>query len=140
MKSIKNSNKWEFSRAPGFTLLEVMVAIAVLAVVLVAVLRMQGQTIAMNEVFRFYTLAPQLAMDKMAEVELSPESFQTGGSGDFGEDLSGYQWKAEVEEVVLTTDADREMHLQQVDITVAYMDDEFVYTAREYLPAPEAGL
>jgi len=51
----------------GFTLLEVMVALAVMSIVLVSVYRMHSQSLTMNTAARFYTLAPMLAQGKMAE-------------------------------------------------------------------------
>lgn len=119
----------------GFTLLEVMVALAIIAIVLVSVLRMQGQTISMNEAFRFYTIAPQLATSKMAEFRRDPEAMELDNSGDFGEAYSGYNWQATVEEIVVETEEDREMKLKQVNITVTYLEDEYSYAIREYMAA-----
>ncbi len=135
-------NMWNFNRleknigaAAGFTLLEVMVALAIIAIVLVSVLRMQGQTISMNAAFRFYTIAPELAMSKMTEIRLDPDAADLAASGGFGDAFSDYQWKVATEELNLVTDEDREMTLQRVDVTVTYMEDEYAYTVREYLPA-----
>ena len=48
-----------FSRTlSGFTLLEVMIALAVMSIVLVSVYRMHSQSLTMNTAARFYTLAP----------------------------------------------------------------------------------
>lgn len=130
----------EASKREGFTLLEVAVAIAILSIVLVAVLRMQGQTIGMNEAFRFYTLAPQLAAAKMNEMRLDPGGYSSMERGDFGEDLDGFSWEAGLEDVTLTTDQDREMIFKRVDISVHYMENEFTYTARQYIQAPTEDL
>ena len=54
--------------ASGFTLLEVMVAMAIMAIVLVSVYRMHSQTLTMNSASRFYTLAPLLAQSKLAQL------------------------------------------------------------------------
>ncbi len=124
--------------AAGFTLLEVMVALAIIAIVLVSVLRMQGQTISMHEAFRFYTIAPELAMSKMADIRLDPDAAELAASGDFGEEFSGYKWKVATEELNLLTDEDREMTLQRVDVTVTYMEDAYAYTVREYIPAEDS--
>ena len=123
----------ELLRAKGFTLLEVMIALAVIAIVLVSVLRMQGQTIAMNETFRFYTLAPQLAAKKMADLRMDREEGDFRRSGEFGKQFRGYTWQAKGREVTLTTEQDREMQLRQVEVTISYMEGEQVYTTREYM-------
>src|SRR6056297_8680 len=131
----KNTSNFNALNA-GFTLLEVMVALAIIAIVLVSVLRMQGQTISMNEAFRFYTIAPELAMSKMADIRQDPESAEFGGSGDFGKELARYSWQASVEDVTIETDAAREMNFKRVDVTVTYLEDEYAYTIREYMRAP----
>ena len=128
------------SRSRGFTLLEVMVALAIIAIVLVSVLRMQGQTISMNEAFRFYTIAPELATAKMADIRQDPESAELNSSGDFDEGFAGYSWQAAVEEVVIETEEDREMKLNRVDVTVSYMDEAYTYVIREYMSAESNAL
>mgnify|MGYP006295988277 FL=1 len=135
MKTMWHSEHLLPDRSRGFTLLEVMVALAIIAIVLVSVLRMQGQTISMNEAFRFYTVAPELATAKMADIRQDPESAELNSSGDFDEDFSGYSWQAAVEEVVIETEEDREMKLNRVDVTVSYMDEAYTYGIREYMPA-----
>ena len=140
MKTMWPSESLLPSRFRGFTLLEVMVALAIIAIVLVSVLRMQGQTISMNEAFRFYTIAPELATAKMADIRQDPESAELNGSGDFDEGFAGYSWQAAVEEVVIETEEDREMKLNRVDVTVSYMDEAYTYVIREYMPAESNAL
>lgn len=135
MKTMSNFKRLLTKFSNGFTLLEVMVALAIIAIVLVSVLRMQGQTISMNESFRFYTVAPQLATAKMTEIRQDPESAELNSSGNFDEDFSGYSWQAAVEEVVIETEEDREMVLNRVDVTISYMDDAHSYSIREYMSA-----
>ena len=119
-------------RASGFTLLEVMVAVAVMSIVLVSVYRMHSQSLTMNTAARFYTQAPLLAQNKMAAIE----TLSTGGfsedSGDFGEQFPGYSWKVSEKDVaseVLGTVAE---DLKQIDVTVSYNDDQFSYSLRTY--------
>ncbi|NIW00139.1 prepilin-type N-terminal cleavage/methylation domain-containing protein, partial [Candidatus Saccharibacteria bacterium] len=83
----------------GFTLLEVMVAMAVLSIVLVSVYRMHSQTLTMNTAARFYTQAPLLAQKKMAEVTTTSSGIFASDSGDFGEDFPGYSWQVSANEV-----------------------------------------
>ena len=122
-----------FSRtAFGFTLLEVMVALAVMSIVLVSVYRMHSQSLTMNSAARFYTLAPLLAQNKMAELEtLSSDGFPDD-SGDFGEQYPGYSWRTSLTEVsseVLVEVAD---DLKRIDITVSYNNNQFSHSLRTY--------
>jgi general secretion pathway protein I len=82
----------------GFTLLEVLISIAILAVVLTAVLRLEKQSIDMGAIQKDVVIAGLLAQNKMAEIEL--EGFPVVGEseGDFGEDYLEYVWKSETEE------------------------------------------
>lgn len=93
----------------GFTLLEVMVAMAIISIVLTAVYKMHGQTLMMSETARFYTLAPMLAQSKMAEFDIKPTKDQDSDSGDFGYDYPGYRWEIAVEDtkIPITSSADR---------------------------------
>ena len=120
------------NRASGFTLLEVMVALAVMSIVLVSVYRMHSQSLIMNTAARFYTQAPLLAQSKMAAFEtLSARGFPED-SGDFGEQFPGYSWKVSEKDVtseVLGTVAE---DLKQIDVTVSYNDDQFSYSLRTY--------
>ncbi|MBW2583428.1 MAG: prepilin-type N-terminal cleavage/methylation domain-containing protein, partial [Deltaproteobacteria bacterium] len=67
-------------RATGFTLLEVMVAMAIMAIVLVSVYRMHAQTLAMNTANRFYTQAPMLAQGKLAQLATGSSEIIAGDS------------------------------------------------------------
>ena len=53
----------------GFTLLEVMAALAIIAIVLVSVYKLHAQTISMNQAARFYVTASLLAQSKISEFE-----------------------------------------------------------------------
>ncbi|MCX5851767.1 MAG: type II secretion system minor pseudopilin GspI [Deltaproteobacteria bacterium] len=84
------------SRAPGFTLLEVMIAMAMLAITLVTAFQSQSQSISMASESRFETTAPLLAQSKMAEIEAMKMSDVNAGEGDFGEKFPDYTWRVEV--------------------------------------------
>ena len=65
----------------GFTLLEIMVAISIIAIVLIAVFKMHYQTINLNLATRFYSTAPLLAQNKIAELEATSLNDQMAESG-----------------------------------------------------------
>lgn len=77
----------------GFTLLEVMVAMAILAISLVAVYRLQSQSISLAVESRFKTSAALLAQSKMAEIEAVPLLNNRTEDGDFGPDYPQYSWR-----------------------------------------------
>ena len=116
----------------GFTLLEVMVALAVMSIVLVSVYRMHSQSLAMNTAARFYTQAPMLAQSKMVEIEALSSSAFPEDSGDFGEEFPGYGWKASIADVTSEILGEVAEDLKQVDITVSLNENQFVYNLRTY--------
>ena len=77
----------------GFTLLEVMVAMAIIAIALTAVFGSQSQSLTLASEAKFSTTAAFLAQSKMAEIEAQKPEDLTSDSGDFGEDFPGYLWE-----------------------------------------------
>jgi len=116
----------------GFTLLEVMVAMAIMAIVLVSVYRMHSQTLTMNIAARFYTQAPLLAQSKLAQLETTSPEFAGGDSGDFGENFPGYSWRVSTEEISSETLGEMAGGLKRIDIQVSFNSDEYVYDFRTY--------
>jgi len=117
-------------RATGFTLLEVMVAMAIMAIVLVSVYRMHAQTLAMNTANRFYTQAPMLAQGKLAQLATGSSEIIAGDSGDLGEKFPGYSWSVAVEEVSSEALDEVADDLKRIDLTVSY--NEYAYSVRTY--------
>jgi general secretion pathway protein I len=88
----------QISKKNGFTLLEVMIAMAILAITLVVVFQSQSQSISMAGSARFETTAALLAQSKMAEIEAANPENVVSDSGDFGDDFPDYSWKVDVTE------------------------------------------
>ena len=84
------------NKANGFTLIEVLLAMALLAIGLVAVYQSQSQSISMSTDSRFMTTAALLAQSKMVEVEAGSTLVNHSEDGDFGSDYSQYTWHLEV--------------------------------------------
>jgi general secretion pathway protein I len=80
----------------GFTLLEVMIAMAILAITLVAVYQSQSQSISMAGGSRFLTTASLLAQSRMVEIDAADPRGIAAGNGDFGEDFPDYRWQVEI--------------------------------------------
>ena len=116
----------------GFTLLEVMVALAIMSIVLVSVYRMHSQSLSMSAAARFYTVAPMLAQSKLAELDTFSSSTFPDNAGDFGDKFKGYTWKSS--EAGVTSDVLGEVaeELKRIEVTVSYNDDQLVYNLRTY--------
>jgi general secretion pathway protein I len=118
--------------ASGFTLLEVMVAMAIMAIVLVSVYRMHSQTLTMNMAARFYTQAPMLAQSKLAQLEIDSSGITAADSGDFGDKFPGYTWRISTEEVSSEALGEIAADLKRIDMTVVFNSDEYMYNVRTY--------
>jgi general secretion pathway protein I len=116
----------------AFTLLEVMVAMAIMAIVLVSVYRMHSQTLTMNTASRFYTQAPMLGQSKLAQLETGSSGLASGDSGDFGDKFPGYSWNVTVEEVAIEALGEVANDFKKIDLTVSINNDEYIYSIRAY--------
>ncbi|MCF8061061.1 MAG: prepilin-type N-terminal cleavage/methylation domain-containing protein [Deltaproteobacteria bacterium] len=81
----------------GFTLLEVLVSMAILATAFAAVLRLHSDSMDMVIASRIHTKALELAQYKMTEVELSGVRNVTMLSGDFADQAPDYHWELQIE-------------------------------------------
>jgi general secretion pathway protein I len=119
-------------RVSGFTLLEVMVAISIIAIALMAVYKLYAQTLSMNESLMFNTHAPLLAQKKMAELFSAAPNDLTDNSGDFGDEFKNYSWKALVESVTSDLLGDMAEDLRRIDLIISFNSDEQSYRLRAY--------
>jgi len=121
----------------GFTLLEVMIALTIIAIVLAAVFGSQSQSLSLANDAKFNTTAALLAQRKIAEVEMQDSLDVSSASGDFGDDFPEYQWELTISEVPLIGTEGLEF-LKQVDVTVRWGDkDQFRYGLRLYRFMPK---
>ena len=122
----------------GFTLLEVMMAIALMAIALTAVFGSQSQSLLLAGDAKFNTTAPFLAQSKMAEIEAEGGEDLTSGSGDFGEDFPGYRWELEVADMASGGPEGVSDHLTLVTLVVSWEEDNaYQYRLRSCLFVPE---
>jgi type II secretion system protein I len=121
----------------GFTLLEVLVSLAIIATVLVSIIRLQGQTISMNETVRFYSLAPFLAQARVAQIRMEPDSFMGEDSGDFGRDFSGYTWQSRVRSREINVEDNESMPFLEASITVRHSAWGLVYEITRQISAKD---
>jgi general secretion pathway protein I len=102
------------NRDQGFTLLEVMVALAIVAFSLTAVAASMGQMIDTANAMRERTYASWIAQNQIAEMRLAnviPEVTSTSGEVDYAG--TEWEWRAVVSETGVE-------NLFRVDVTVSY--------------------
>lgn len=68
------------ARQPGFTLLEVLVALAILGIALMAALKSSGMVVRNATGLKERTLAHWVAMNRAAELELQPTWLELGAT------------------------------------------------------------
>ncbi len=112
--------------AAGFTLLEVMIAVAIIAIAFVSLLGSQSGSVAIATEARFRTEAAMLASRKLAEISVADPAELSSGEGDFEEEFSHYHWKVEVSELgeEETGIKDLAHGLRLVEIAVSRTDDD----------------
>lgn len=119
--------------ADGFSLLEVLVALGIMAIVLVSVYRLHSQTISMNLESRFYTQAPLLARSALAQFERAKQPELASRQGDFGREFPGYTWKIDVEDVSsIALGPEIAKDMKRIDVAVALNEGQFTYAFRTY--------
>ena len=126
--------KFTLHVSSGFTLLEVMIAVAIIAIALMALLDSQSQGLSLANESRFNTTASLLAQGKMAEIEaITEKSNLVSGSGDFGDDFPDYAWQLSVQDVSFEGVDKISDHLKRIDLEVRYIPDHrYGYQLRLY--------
>ena len=108
------------TRNAGFTLLEIMIALAIVAIALVSLLGLANRSIAVQERLQRMTRATLLAQEKMTEIELAAEAktlvFEPA-AGVFAEPFSDFRWRLEFADTPLPV-------VTQVTVTVAWGAEE----------------
>jgi len=103
----------------GFTLLEVMVALAIIATALVTLLGSHLISLNLAYAHKKQTLAAMLARQKMEENRTIPFDSLASDEGDFGPAHPGIKWEMEVEEAEME-------NLKKVKIIVKLPNSDFV--------------
>jgi general secretion pathway protein I len=115
----------------GFTIIEVMVALAIVAFSLTAIAASMGQMIDTANAMRDRTYASWIAQNKITEMRLAnviPEVTSTSGEVDYAG--TEWEWRAVVSETGVE-------NLFRVDVTVSYPgEDDGVRTVTGFIGEP----
>ncbi len=121
------------TNASGFTLLEVMIAVAILAIALTSLFGSQSKSVALATETRFNTQAPLLAQLQLTEILANEEIVP--GEGDFGDEFPGFRWELSVEDATfgeseILQELDGE--LQHLSLVVSWGDSVYSYRLDSY--------
>lgn len=97
----------------AFTIVEILATLTLAAIVLPAVVHGVLLCLATADHARHQARAASLAQSKLAELVATGEVYDAEMAGDFGEDMPGYTWSAQVNEW-------EDPRLVQVDVAVMW--------------------
>jgi prepilin-type N-terminal cleavage/methylation domain-containing protein len=83
----------------GFTLLEIIICLGLIALVLVAVFHLEAQSLDLQSEAQFMTTANCLLQDRLSQIQALENIEEGNTTGDFGEDYPDYTYTQEVSEV-----------------------------------------
>lgn len=104
----------------GFTLLEVIIAVAIIAIALTTLLGSQSQSVSFANSVKFETMAALLAQSKMSEIVIQEADSLSSDSGDFGDDYPGYAWDVRVSNISIEGIDTISDYLKQIDLSVTW--------------------
>lgn len=119
-------------RQSGFTLLEIMVALAIVGFLIMGYLRSVSQSITVIDLAESRTFAHWIALNQLTEMRLQPSVPEVGESdGEVEFDDKLWRWEARVSESGVE-------NLYRVDIDVRFDDapDDIVTTLTGFLGPP----
>lgn len=119
----------------GFTLLEVMIALAIAAIALTAVFSSQGSGLHLAIQADRNTTASFLAQEKLAYIQSGLFEY-TGEEGTFGEEYPGYSWKVTVEDASFDELEELEQLtglVVKVNLIIKYGEDQFEQSYITYI-------
>ncbi|TKB07302.1 prepilin-type N-terminal cleavage/methylation domain-containing protein [Desulforhopalus sp. IMCC35007] len=123
-----------FKNNRAFTLLEVMIAVSIIAIALVALFGSQSRSLSQATEAHFNNIAPMLASLKLAELKSGIISLDND-EGSFDDDFSEYTWKIEISPAPLESFdnlSDLEVPLQQVTLTISWSETKYTYSLTHY--------
>lgn len=114
----------------GFTLLEIMISVSIIALVFVSLFRMLAGTTDLALSGKFNSIAPFLARQLLADMERDIANWSEF-EGDFGENYPGYEWSCKISDgsfdsLEFLSDTSFES-LKKIDLTILGMNKQKVY-------------
>ncbi|MFO0825804.1 MAG: hypothetical protein U0792_22240 [Gemmataceae bacterium] len=121
----RNSVRPRLSRRPGLSLIEVLLAMTIFFMAIVAISRLVDMGTDRELEARLHTTAARLAQNKLAEFEMGVESLDST-SGDFGDADSGWTWTMTSEQpgtnlYLVSVTVSREFKGQSFSLTLSQM-------------------
>lgn len=115
----------------GFTLIEILVALAVLAISLFAIIKMSSENVANTAHVRDKTIAQWTALNLLTEMQVQ-KSWPTIGAANGQQEMAGRDWYW-TSLISQTSDAD----VRKVEISVLHSsDDNALVTLSGYIAKP----
>ncbi|MFZ7113110.1 MAG: type IV pilus modification PilV family protein [Desulfatiglandales bacterium] len=85
-----------YTGSSGFTLLEIVISLGLIATVLLAVFQLQAQNLNLLLEAQFITVANELARERLARIQAGGTLIEGTETGDFGEDYPDYSYTQEI--------------------------------------------
>lgn len=116
----------------GFTFLEVLVALTLVAVVLLSIHKLNAQSILLGSETEFHAVASLLAQEKIADIETVLPDLPSSRKGDFGDAFPNYRWEIELEAVSSDLLGEVAEDLQRIDVVVSEVGEGRTFRLRTY--------
>ena len=122
---------------PGFTLLEIMVSLSIIAIVFVTVFRLQARSITLAETGNFHAMAPYLVRIVLATSDKDLQD-RKEMSGTFDTHYPGWSWKLTLHDAEPLEQSDftegAAKTLKRMDVQVSRDDETLTVSTWRYLP------
>lgn len=119
----------------GFTLLEVLVAMAILSLGMIAVFSGMSQSLNVTTRLRDKTLASWIATDRIVELQISGE-YPTAGNRHDQIEMAHTEWVYDMQISNIP-----QMEMRRLDVTVSFADspDDILATVIGFIGPPQTG-
>lgn len=116
----------------GFSLLELMVCLAIIAIAFTAALGLQSSSLSTITEARFKSVACLLAQKKIAEIETADPDNLVSESGDFGDDYPQYRWNILIENMAFFEEEKSMGEFKRIDLNISFNGEMYNYDLRYY--------